>query len=197
MRCFQYLAFNKPFGVVSHFTDPAGRETLKAYIPLPGVYAAGRLDMDSEGLLLLTDDGSLVRRLTDPRFHLPKTYLVQVEGLVTPAALRTLEGGVTIQGYRTRPCQAQLIPEPDLPPRPKPVTPHGPTCWLRLTLSAGKKRQVRHMTAAIGCPTLRLVRIAIGPVQLGDLPPGAWRALSREELAQLRLEPGEKRRQRT
>ena len=185
MPTFRYLAFNKPYGVVSHFTDPAGRDTLKAYVPVPDVYAAGRLDLDSEGLLLLTDDGSLIKRLTDPRFHLPKTYLVQVEGLVTHDALAQLERGVLIQAYRTRPCQAQLISEPDLPPRLKPVTPHAPTSWMRLLLHEGKKRQIRHMTAAVGFPTLRLVRVAIGPVSLGSLQPGQWRELTDEEVQKL------------
>jgi 23S rRNA pseudouridine2457 synthase len=183
---YRYLLFNKPYGVLSQFTDAAGRLTLKEYIDVPGVYAAGRLDYDSEGLLLLTDDGGLIRRLTDPRFHLPKTYLVQVEGLVTPEAIQKLETGLLIQGYHTRPCQAQAIPEPDLPPRPKPITPHAPTCWLRIVLHEGKKRQVRHMTAAVGLPTLRLVRLAIGPLELGSLQPGQWRALRGEEVTGLR-----------
>ena len=183
---YRYLLFHKPYGVLSQFTDVAGRATLKGYIDVPGVYAAGRLDYDSEGLLLLTDDGALIRRLTDPRFHLPKTYLAQVEGEITPEALHKLEAGLLIQGYRTRPCQAQAIPAPDLPPRLKPLTPHGPTAWLRLVLHEGKKRQVRHMTAAVGLPTLRLLRVAIGPLELGDLPPGEWRELRGEELAGFR-----------
>jgi 23S rRNA pseudouridine2457 synthase len=176
------LLFHKPYGVLSNFTDSSGRETLKAYIDVPGVYAAGRLDYDSEGLLLLTDDGALIKRLTDPHHHLPKTYWVQVEGLITPQALEQLSQGVTIQGWRTRPCQAAAIPEPDLPPRRKPITPHAPTTWIELTLTEGKKRQIRHMTAAVGFPTLRLVRVAIGPLRLGDLKPGDWRWLTKKEL---------------
>lgn len=178
----RYLAFYKPYGVLSNFTDEEGRSTLKAYVDVPGVYSAGRLDMDSEGLLLLTDDGALIHRLTDPRHHLPKTYAVQVEGLVTLEALQKLESGLLIQGYQTRPCRARLIPEPDFPPREKPITPHGPTAWLELTLHEGKKRQIRHMTAAVGLPTLRLVRTAIGALTLGDLLPGQWRELTPAEI---------------
>lgn len=181
---FRYLLFHKPYGVLSSFTDPEGRLTLKAYIDVPGVYAAGRLDYDSEGLLL-TDDGSLIKRLTDPRHHLPKTYWVQVEGLITPDALEQLSKGVTIQGWRTRPSTARLIAEPDLPPRAKPVTPHKPTCWIELTLTEGKKRQIRHMTAAVGFPTIRLVRVGIGTLKMGNLKPGEWRELTEKELIAL------------
>jgi len=184
MPTFRYILFHKPYGVLSSFTDEGSRPTLKAYVPVPGVYSAGRLDMDSEGLLLLTDDGELIHRLTDPARHLPKTYLVQVEGEVTPQALAALERGVEIQGFRTRRCSATALNgEPDLPPRVKPITPHGPTAWLRLTLTEGKKRQIRHMTAAVGLPTLRLVRIAIGPLTLEGLQPGEWRDLRPEEIA--------------
>jgi 23S rRNA pseudouridine2457 synthase len=177
----RYILFHKPYGVLCSFTDPEGRPTLKSFIDVPCVYAAGRLDYDSEGLLLLTDDGALIKRLTDPRHHLPKTYWVQVEGLVTPEALEQLSKGVTIQGWQTRPCTAHLIAEPDLPPRPKPVTPHKPTCWIELTLTEGKKRQIRHMTAAAGYPTVRLVRVGIGILRLGNLQPGQWRELKEKE----------------
>jgi len=182
---FRYLLFHKPYGVLSSFTDPSGREILKAYIDIPGVYAAGRLDYDSEGLLILTDDGALIKRLTDPRHHLPKTYWVQVEGQITQSALDRLSQGVTIPGWHTLPCTAQAIPEPDLPPRRKSITPHAPPSWIELTLTEGKKRQVRHMTAAVGFPTLRLVRVAIGPLRLGVLQPGEWRWLTAEELKAL------------
>jgi len=175
------LLFYKPYDVLCSFTDPEGRETLKAYIDVPDVYSAGRLDRDSEGLLLLTDDGTLIRRLTDPHFHLPKTYWVQVEGLITPQALEQLAQGVTIQGWRSLPCTAKAIPEPDLPPRRLPITPHAPPSWIELTLTEGKKRQIRHMTAAVGFPTLRLVRVAIGSLRLGNLQPGEWRWLTEEE----------------
>jgi 23S rRNA pseudouridine2457 synthase len=174
-----YVAFYKPYGVLTAFTDPEGRETLKSYIDVPDVYPAGRLDLDSEGLLFLTNDGVLAHRLTDPDYHHPKTYLVQVEGLVTEDAIAALEQGVTIKGgYQTRRCRVMQVPEPDLPPRSKPVTPHGPTSWLRIVLREGKKRQIRHMTAAVGLPTLRLVRVAIGPVSLDPLQPGEWRYLT-------------------
>ncbi len=171
---------------MTSFTDPEGRETLKTYIDVPGVYPAGRLDLDSEGLLLLTNDGQLAHRLTDPSFQHPKTYLVQVEGIPLPEDLARLESGVEVKGRQTRRCQAIVVPEPVLPPRRKPVTPHGPTTWLRIVLREGKKRQIRHMTAAVGLPTLRLVRVALGPIGLGDLQPGEWRYLSPAEVASLR-----------
>lgn len=183
MGPYHYLIFNKPYGVLSTFTDATGRSTLKEFIDFPGVYAAGRLDMESEGLLLLTDDGKLIHRLTDPRWHLPKTYLVQVEGVPVQEQLAMLEQGVLIRGVKTRRCRVMIIPEPDLPPRQgKPVTPHGPTCWLRMVIFEGKKRQIRHMTAAVGLPTLRLIRIAIGMLTLGDLQPGEWRFLQDDEV---------------
>ena len=181
-----YIAFYKPDGVMTAFTDPQGRETLKTYIDVPGVYSAGRLDLDSEGLLLLTNDGRLAHRLTDPGFQHPKTYLVQVEGVPSPEALAALESGVEVKGRLTRRCQAMVVPAPVLPSRRKPVTPHGPTTWLRIVLREGKKRQIRHMTAAVGLPTLRLVRIALGPIGLGELQPGGWRHLSPAEVETLR-----------
>lgn len=181
----RYLLFNKPYGALSCFSDPQGRETLKAYVDVPDVYSAGRLDYDSEGLLLLTDDGSLIHRLTDPRHHLPKVYWVQVEGAVTAEALSRLQKGLTIQGYKTRPCRAELIPEPAIWPRRKPITPHAPPQWIQLTIEEGKKRQIRHMTAAVGFPTLRLVRYAIGPLTLGSLQPGEWRELTNKEIKTL------------
>src|SRR5688572_5930104 len=181
----RYILFNKPYGVLSQFTDEgSGHPTLKDYIAVPDVYAAGRLDRDSEGLLLLTDDGGLIKRLTDPVHHIEKTYFVLVEGEPSPDKLDTLAKGVVLagSGYRTLPCGVGSIPEPGLPPRSKPVTPHGPTSWLELRLREGKKRQIRHMTAAVGLFTLRLVRVAIGPLKLDDLPAGVWRELSREEV---------------
>ncbi len=180
------LAFYKPYGVISAFTDEEGRPTLKEYIDLPGVYPAGRLDMDSEGLLILSDDGDLIHRLTHPSHKINKTYLVQVEGRITPEAIAELQRGVPVKGRPTRRCQALLIPAPTLPERDKPVTPHAETSWLRLTLHEGRKRQIRHMTAAVGFPTLRLVRIAIGPLTLEGLKPGEWRILTPEEIARLR-----------
>jgi 23S rRNA pseudouridine2457 synthase len=186
MDPFRYIIFNKPFGVVTAFTDDEGHATLKGYIPVPGVYPAGRLDLDSEGLLFLSDDGPLMHALTDPNTYHPKTYLVQVKGEVTPEALGRLTAGVVVKGVRTRRCQAIIIPEPVLPEREKPVTPHGPTTWLRVVLTEGKKRQIRHMTAAVGFPTLRLVRVAIGSTHLGDLKPGEWRSLTPAEVQALK-----------
>jgi 23S rRNA pseudouridine2457 synthase len=187
------VVFYKPYGVLSSFThevqsaSDAGKRTLNEFGLPRGVYAAGRLDYDSEGLLLLSDDGALIHRLTDPRHKLPKVYAVQIEGVPTEPALERLRRGVTIKDYRTQPCQVRVLdPTPALPPRDKPVTPHGPIAWLEITIAEGKKRQVRHMTAHVGLPTLRLVRVAIGPVALGDLQPGQWRPLSAAELAAIR-----------
>jgi|YNPBryulayer2012_1023412.scaffolds.fasta_scaffold00729_13 23S rRNA pseudouridine2457 synthase len=186
------VAFYKPYGVLSSFThevretDPPKRTLSEFRLP-KGIYAAGRLDYDSEGLLILTNDGQLIHRLTDPRYKLPKTYYVQVEGIPTEAALDQLRRGVVFKGYRSLPCQArQLKEDPALPPREKPITPHGPTAWLEVVLREGKKRQVRHMTAAVGLPTLRLVRVAIGPITLAGLAPGQWRDLSEAEREALR-----------
>lgn len=179
----RYILFNKPFGVLSQFTDEGtGHPTLKMYIDVPDVYAAGRLDRDSEGLLLLTDDGPLIKRLTDPRHHIEKTYLAMLEGDPTHDKLIKLERGVQLKGYRSLPAKVRLISDPDLPPRSKPVTPHGPTCWLEIKLREGKKRQVRHMTAAVGLFTLRLVRVAIGGLELGELASGTWRNLTPNEM---------------
>src|SRR5512140_2138487 len=179
----RYLLFNKPYGVLSQFTDEGtGHPTLKGYVSVPAVYAAGRLDRDSEGLLLLTDDGSLIKSLTDPKFHIEKTYWVMVEGEPAPEKLAQLERGIQLKDYLTLPAKVRLIPSPSLPPRPRPVTPHGPTAWIEIKLREGKKRQIRHMTAAVGLPTLRLIRVAIGPVQLGSLQPGQWRDLTPREI---------------
>jgi 23S rRNA pseudouridine2457 synthase len=178
-----YIIFNKPFGVLSQFTDEGtGHTTLKRFIDVPDVYAAGRLDRDSEGLLLLTDDGALIKRLTDPRHHIEKTYWVMVEGDPSREKLTLLERGIQLRNYQTLPAKIRLISDPNLPPRPKPVTPHGPTAWLEIKLREGKKRQIRHMTAAVGLPTLRLLRVAIGRVKLEDLQPGVWRDLSQGEV---------------
>jgi len=159
---------------------------LKDYITIPDVYPAGRLDLDSEGLLLLTNDGELIHLLTNPVHKIEKTYMVQVEGEITDAALAQLEHGVEVKGRQTRRSQAMKVPEPNLPEREKPVTPHGPTSWIRMVLREGKKRQIRHMTAAVGFPTLRLVRVSIGNVTLEGLRPGEWRELTGQELTRLR-----------
>jgi 23S rRNA pseudouridine2457 synthase len=180
------IAFYKPYGVITAFTDVEGRPTLKNYIDIPDVYPAGRLDMDSEGLVILSDDGGLIHRLTDPRHKIEKTYLVQVEGLISPGSLADLERGVLVKGSRTRRSRVMLVPEPDLTERTKPVTPHKPTSWIRLILKEGRKRQIRHMTAAVGFPTLRLVRVSIGPINLEGLKPGEWRYLQANEITQLK-----------
>jgi pseudouridine synthase len=185
----RYLLLNKPYGVVCAFTDPDGRPTLADYVDVPGVYAAGRLDIDSEGLLLLTSDGWLIHRLGHPRYRHPKTYLVQVEQVPDSGALAALRAGVMVKGQRTAPAQVELLPaQPDLWPRPVPIRARKtvPTAWLRLVLTEGRKRQVRHMTAAVGFPTLRLVRVGIGPLELGGLQPGKWRDLTLGELDALR-----------
>jgi 23S rRNA pseudouridine2457 synthase len=164
--------------VLCQFTDPGGRPTLAGYGMPPGVYPAGRLDHDSEGLLLLTDDGPLIKRLLDPENGHPRSYLVHVEGVPDDEALaRLTAGGLVLQGHRTRPCLAERIDPPDLWPRDPPVRfrKSVPDSWIAMTLTEGKNRQVRRMTAAVGHPTLRLVRVAIESVELGDLPPGAWR----------------------
>ena len=183
----RYIIFNKPYGVLSQFTDEGtGHPTLKQYVDVPKVYAAGRLDRDSEGLLLLTDDGGLITRLTDLRHHIGKTYWVLVEGDPSVEKLARLEMGIRLRDYRTLPAKVRLIPDPNLPPRSKPVTPHGPTAWLEVKLREGRKRQIRHMTAAVGLPTLRLFRVAIGDIELGSLQPGIWRDLTQNEVSQLR-----------
>ena len=176
------LLFNKPFGVLSQFTDkgsPTERATLSEFIDVKGVYPAGRLDRDSEGLLLLTDDGRLQARIADPKFKLPKIYLVQVEGLVGDEALLALRRGVQLSDGMTRPALAALIDPPQLWLRDPPVRFRKtiPDSWLRLTITEGRNRQVRRMTAAVGHPTLRLVRWAVGDWTLEGLAPGDWRAV--------------------
>ena len=175
------LLFNKPFGVLTKFTDGDGRPTLADYIDVPGVYPAGRLDRDSEGLLVLTDDGRLQERLSHPRFKKSKTYLVQVERVPSEQALMDLRAGVDIKGGRTRPAQVRTIAPPTLWERTPPVRfrKSVPTAWLELSISEGRNRQIRRMTAAVGHPTLRLVRVRIGPYELGSLEPGCWREVGK------------------
>ena len=187
-RATRTLVFHKPYDVLPCFTDPDGRPTLGDYIDVPGVYAAGRLDRDSEGLLLLTSDGALAHRITDPEHHLPKIYFVQVERIPDAAAVERLQQGVVVGGRRTKPARARLLLEaPSIPERPVPIRfrKHVPTAWLELTLREGMNRQVRRMTAAVGHPTLRLVRVAIGPITLGALLPGQWRELTKAETAEI------------
>ena len=187
----RYVLFYKPFNVLSQFSNGAGgdRGKLKDYLPMPDVYPVGRLDHDSEGLMLLTSHGQLQHRLSHPKFHHPRTYWVQVERIPTEADLTPLrQGGLTIQDYRTRPAQVHLLTEePDLPPRDPPIRfrQNIPTAWLELTLTEGHNRQVRRMTAKVGFPTLRLVRVAIAHLRLTGLIPGQWRDLTAEELAPL------------
>jgi 23S rRNA pseudouridine2457 synthase len=173
------VLFNKPYEVLSQFTDrgsPTTRATLSDYIDVPNVYPAGRLDRDSEGLLLLTDDGRLQARIADPKFKLPKTYWVQVEGEPDDAALDRLRKGVILNDGLTRPAEAERIDPPAIWPRTPPIRVRRaiPDTWLALTIREGRNRQVRRMTAAIGHPTLRLIRWSMGDWTLGDLAPGAW-----------------------
>ena len=189
---YRYLLLNKPFNVLCQFTPGAGasvdRRTLADLVAVPDVYPAGRLDFDSEGLVLLTSDGALQHRLTDPKFGHARTYWVQVEGSPTEEAIRSLGRGIVIQDYRTHPAKARLIDPPDVPVREPPIRYRRqiPTAWLELELKEGRNRQVRRMTAAVGFPTLRLIRSAIGPLTLAGLPVGAWRDLTPAEVASLR-----------
>jgi 23S rRNA pseudouridine2457 synthase len=187
---FRYILFNKPYAILSTFTDLAGRSTLKEFVSIPGIYAAGRLDYKSEGLLLLTNDGSLIQYLTDPRFSHPKTYLVQVEGIITAEAINRLCQGVICQRQTLKALEAlRVYSEPDLPARLIPVRNYHPTSWIQIVLCEGKKHQVRRMTAAVGFPTLRLVRTAIGPLTLKGLGPGEWRELTAGEVKRLKVHP--------
>jgi 23S rRNA pseudouridine2457 synthase len=171
------IRFNKPYGVLSQFTAEGAWRGLKDFIDLPGVYVAGRLDADSEGLLLLTNDGQLQARIADPRFKMDKTYWVQVEGVPDEAALAALRRGVSLKDGMTRPAQARLLAPPtglwdrDPPIRTRKAI---PTAWIELVIKEGRNRQVRRMTAAVGLPTLRLIRTAIGPYTLDGLLPGTW-----------------------
>jgi 23S rRNA pseudouridine2457 synthase len=175
------ILFNKPYGVLSQFTDRgstgSARATLSDFIDLPGVYPAGRLDRDSEGLLLLTDDGGLQARIADPRFKMPKSYLVHVEGEPDEKSLEALRRGVRLKDGPTRPAEVERIAEPALWPRDPPVRfrKSVPDCWLRLTIREGRNRQVRRMTAAVGLPTLRLVRWSVGDWTIDGIQPGEWR----------------------
>jgi 23S rRNA pseudouridine2457 synthase len=178
------ILFNKPYGVLSQFTDRgsagSARATLSDHIDLPGVYPAGRLDRDSEGLLLLTDDGRLQARIADPRFKMAKTYLVQVEGDPDEASLQALRRGVRLKDGLTRAAEVESIAEPVLWPRDPPVRSRKsvPDSWLRLTIREGRNRQVRRMTAAVGLPTLRLVRWSVGEWTIEGIQPGEWRQVS-------------------
>jgi 23S rRNA pseudouridine2457 synthase len=183
---YRYIIFYKPYGVLCQFTkDAPTHSTLKDYIDVPDVYPVGRLDWDSEGLLLLTNDGQLQHRLAHPRFGHKRTYWVQVERIPDADAIKRLQTGVEIQDYRTQPAEVRLLQqEPQLPERNPPIRfrKNVPTAWLEMTLTEGKNRQVRRMTAAVGFPTLRLVRVSIAHLQLDDLQLGQWRDLTTSEL---------------
>jgi 23S rRNA pseudouridine2457 synthase len=182
------IVFNKPFQVMCQFTDSAGRATLADYLPIPDVYPAGRLDFDSEGLLLLTDDGKIKARIAHPRHGLGKHYLVQVEGVATPEAARRLVAGVNLKDGPATAAGARLVDEPDwlwerLPPIRK--RKHIPTSWMEIVLKEGRNRQVRRMSAAVGLPTLRLIRTRIGSLGLQGLLPGQFRELDSREIRDL------------
>jgi 23S rRNA pseudouridine2457 synthase len=182
------IVFNKPYGVLPCFTDAQGRPTLADFVDVPGVYAAGRLDFDSEGLMILTSDGALAHYITDPRHKLPKVYLAQVERIPNDEALTRLKQGVVLVGTRTKPAEVDLLPiPPDVPARTVPIRfrKSVPTAWLRMVLREGMNRQVRRMTAAVGHPTLRLIRISVGPIALGKLEPGQWRELTNDEIQRI------------
>jgi 23S rRNA pseudouridine2457 synthase len=175
------IAFNKPFGVACKFSPEPGHETLADYIDVSGVYPAGRLDTDSEGVLLLTDDGALQARIAEPKHKLAKVYWAQVEGLPSPTALDQLRNGVNLGDFTTQPANVNLIEEPqELWPRDPPIRYRAkiPTAWIALTIREGKNRQVRRMTAKVGHPTLRLIRAAVGKVSVEGLAPATWREIS-------------------
>jgi 23S rRNA pseudouridine2457 synthase len=184
-----YIVFYKPYGVLSQFTDSSGRKTLGSFGPFPkDVYPVGRLDTDSEGLLLLTNDGVTKHRLLEPRFGHERTYLAQVERIPDEAALKELESGVIIEGHRTKVAKVRRLESPpDLPPRPVPIRfrKNVPTSWIEIKLREGRNRQVRKMTAAVGHPTLRLIRTEFGPLRLQGLQPGESRTLSATEVKSL------------
>ncbi|MBS3030507.1 MAG: rRNA large subunit pseudouridine synthase E [Dolichospermum sp. DET50] len=189
----RYIIFHKPYGVLSQFTQESPKHiTLKEYIDVPDVYPVGRLDWDSEGLLLLTNDGQLQHRLAHPRFGHQRTYWAQVERIPDVDAIHKLQTGVEIQDYRTRPAQVRLLlEEPSVVQRIPPIRFRKsiPTAWLEMTLTEGKNRQVRRMTATVGFPTLRLIRVSIGNIQLHDLAPGQWRELNLLEVTRLNYAP--------
>jgi len=190
IKQYQYLLLHKPYGVLCQFTGGEGRKTLRDFGPFPPhVYPVGRLDADSEGLVLLTDDGHVKHILLEPRFHHPRTYLVQVERVPTDDALAKLRHGILIEGKQTLEAKVELLSaEPQVYPRPVPIRfrKNVSTSWLQLTIFEGRNRQVRKMTAAIGHPTLRLLRVAIGPLRLGALQPGEQRKLTPQEIIRLR-----------
>lgn len=181
----KYIIFNKPYAVLSQFTPQEGKRSLKDFGFPKNVYPVGRLDYDSEGLLLLTDDNEIKHKLTDPKYELHKTYLAQVERIPAEESLQQLREGVIIEGRKTKPADVRLLPEePQLPPRPIPIRFRKtvPTAWLEITIREGRNRQVRKMTAAVGHPTLRLVRTKIENLEMKELKPGEWKEISKEEI---------------
>jgi 23S rRNA pseudouridine2457 synthase len=186
---FCYIKFYKPFEVLSQFTDPlSSRQTLKGFIKISKIYPVGRLDYRSEGLLLLSNDGPWIQRLSHPRFEHPKKYWVQLEGMVTTEAIDLLASTIVLPGIQTRLPQVKLLSEPtEITPRSKPVRHYHPTSWVEITIDEGKKHQIRRMTAAVGFPTLRLIRVAIGAITLDGLNPGEWRTLSDKEINLLHI----------
>lgn len=184
----KYLAFNKPFEVLTKFSDHSGRKTLIDFIPIRGVDAAGRMDYRSEGLLILSNDVPMIQRLTHPHYCHPKTYLAQVEGILTKEAITKLNNEILFPGVQTRLPQSITISDLGLPPRSKPVRDYHPTSWLKITMHEGKKHQVRRMISAVRFPSLRLTRVSIGSIELGSLEPGEWRFLSNPEISQLKQE---------
>lgn len=190
------LLVNKPYGVLTQFTDQEGRQTLKDFVSVPGVYPAGRLDRDSEGLLLLTNNGSLQHLIASPKHKMPKTYWVQVEGIPDESALNTLRKGVELKDGKTLPAKVNIIDAPAIWPRTPPVRERKsvPDSWIELTIKEGKNRQVRRMTAAVGYPTLRLVRSRIGPWQLDSLEPGQWQEVEIPDVLKVQLKASIKNR---
>lgn len=180
------LLFYKPYNVLSKFTDNLGQMTLKNFIDVPGVYAAGRLDKDSEGLLILSNDGYIIHQITHPKNKISKKYFAQVEGIPAEGDLNPFREGIEIRDYKTLPAKVKIVNDPGLPPRQVPVRNYHPTTWLEIIIQEGKNRQVRRMTAALGFPTLRLIRYAIGPLSLKGLLPGQWRWVTPHEIQQLR-----------
>ncbi len=182
----RYFLFYKPYAVLSQFSPESGKQTLKDFLSLPkDIYPVGRLDYDSEGLLLLTNDNETKNKLTDPKFEHPKTYLAQVERIPTEKALQQLRTGITIEGAKTKPAEVELLTEEQhLPPRSAPIRfrKNVPTAWLKIVLREGRNRQVRKMTAAVGHPTLRLVRITIGNIGIGELKLGEWKEIDGKEI---------------
>ncbi len=183
----RYIIFYKPYAVLSQFSPEPGKRTLKDFLTLPkDIYPVGRLDYDSEGLLLLTNDNAIKNTLTDPKFEHPKTYLAQVERIPDANALQKLRQGVVIEKIKTKPAEAEVLKEePALPPRSVPIRfrKNVPTSWIKLVLREGRNRQVRKMTAAVGHPTLRLVRVKIGTLDIGELNPGEWKEISLEQIS--------------